>query len=98
MKLVTLLLGAILALSACKFAKKEAISRRSASNAEAVRVPVAEGSGLNLNGTGFVWNKGELPICLPNRVGIQFFVWQDQATYSCLEGKSDWSLTQQAQG
>ena len=57
-----------------------------------VAVTQGAGNGLNVTGTGFVWEKAELPLCYSARFGIKFFVWKEQSTFSCDQGQKSWKL------
>ncbi len=74
--------------SSCKFEPTKSFR----SKPQPLTVVKGEGNGLNLKGTGFVWEKTELPVCYSARNGVKFFVWKEQATFACNKGKKDWQL------
>ena len=69
-------------------------TRTTNSKASSKQIAVTQGvgNGLNLTGTGFVWEKAELPLCYSARFGIKFFVWKEQSTFSCDQGQKSWKL------
>jgi len=78
----------IAAASGCK--QKMSATSRVKGKAESATQGV--GNGLNLTGTGFVWERSELPICFAERAGAKFYVWKEQSTFACEKGKKDWQL------
>ena len=88
-----ILLASSAAFSGCK--QKTTSSRP---KAQPVKVAQGTGNGLKLTGTGFVWEKAELPICFAERAGVKFFVWKEQSTFACEKGKKDWQLVAKKKG
>ena len=84
-----LALVSFLLVEACK---PRQTTTASSPKAQVVQVPEGSGNGLNITGTGFVWEKAELPLCYSARNGVKFFVWKEQSTFACNKGQKDWQL------
>jgi hypothetical protein len=72
--------------------KPRQTTNASHAKAQVVQVPEGSGNGLNITGTGFVWEKTELPLCYSARNGVKFFVWKEQSTFACNKGQKEWQL------
>lgn len=85
---IALVIATFFTLEGCRLPLSFTSNKRS----KAVPASVAQGvgNGLNSGGTGFVWEKGELPICYSARVGVKVFVWKEQATFACEKGRKEW--------
>jgi hypothetical protein len=89
-----LVLAGLSILEACKTVSRTSSSR---AKAKAVTIPQGSGNGMNLAGTGFVWEKTELPLCFSARNGMKFYVWKEQSTFACDKGQKGWQLVAQNQ-
>ena len=89
-----LALASFLGIEACQ---PRQTTKASHAKAQVVQVPEGSGNGLNMPGTGFVWEKTELPLCYSARNGVKIFVWKEQSTFACNKGQKDWQLVSKKQ-
>ena len=93
MRIISVFLLSLVGLSSMEACKPRKTTKSShAKAAEPASIPNGSGNGLNLSGTGFVWEKAELPLCYSERTGVKFFVWKEQSTFACNKGQKDWQL------
>ena len=92
MRLIVVGALALVSFSLMQACKTRQTTKASKSKAQAVQVPEGSGNGLNITGTGFVWEKAELPLCYSARNGVKFFVWKEQSTFACNKGQKEWQL------
>lgn len=86
LSLLCCLMVASVLVNSCKFMETPTSER----TRQSAVIPKDKGNGLAISGTGFVWERDNLPVCYTARVGVRFFVWKEQATFAC-DSKRQWS-------